>query len=172
MLADGDKGVVLQRDKTTYAVAPHLPCGLVTPAMLRRIADVADKYHAAALKCTSAQRIAIVGIREEDVDAVWGEFGEEPVKGHMTGSCVRSVKACPGTQFCKRARQDSNKETFKTWASQIAWETEVRRCRLRQPVRGIVDQGYRRDRGAERVADGGWGHVRHIAAAGPTAIRE
>jgi NAD(P)H-nitrite reductase large subunit len=108
MLQDGDKGAILQRDKKTYAIAPHLPCGVVSPTMLRKIADVAEKYHAAALKCTSAQRIAIVGVEEKDVEAIWAEFGEcRP--GHMFGDCVRSIKACPGTQFCKRARQDSLK---------------------------------------------------------------
>jgi NAD(P)H-nitrite reductase large subunit len=106
MLQDGQRGAVIQRDRKTYAVAPHLPCGVVTPAMLRKIADVAEKYHAAALKCTSAQRIAIIGIKEEDVDRVWKEFGEYR-PGHLIGDVVRSVKACPGTQFCKRAWQDS-----------------------------------------------------------------
>ena len=47
------KGAVLQRDKETYAVVPHMPGGLVTPAVLRKIADVAEKYKAQALKITS-----------------------------------------------------------------------------------------------------------------------
>jgi NAD(P)H-nitrite reductase large subunit len=108
MLQDGQRGVVIQRDRKTYAVAPHLPCGVVTPAMLRKIAEVAEKYHAQALKCTSAQRIAIIGIEEKDVDKVWKEFGEYR-PGHLMGDVVRSIKACPGTQFCKRAWQDSLK---------------------------------------------------------------
>ena len=105
MLNDGDKGAIIQRDKETYAVAPHLACGVVTPAVLRKLADVAEKFQCAALKCTSAQRIAIVGIKEEDVDAVWEELGLSP--GAAVGLCVRSVKACPGTTFCKRGQQDS-----------------------------------------------------------------
>ena len=104
MLNDGEKGVVIQRDKATYAIGPHLPCGLVTVAQLRKIADVAEKF-GAALKVTSAQRIAIVGLREEQVDAAWAELGVTP--GAMTGLCIRSVKACPGTTFCKRGQQDS-----------------------------------------------------------------
>jgi NAD(P)H-nitrite reductase large subunit len=111
MLQDGQRGVVIQRDRKTYAVAPHLPCGVVTPAMLRKIADVAEKYHA-VLKCTSAQRIAIIGIKEADVDRVWKEFGEYR-PGHMTGDVIRSIKACPGTQYCKRAWQDSLKMGLK-----------------------------------------------------------
>lgn len=41
-----DKGAVLQRNKETYAVVPHMPGGLVTPDALRKIADVAEKYNA------------------------------------------------------------------------------------------------------------------------------
>jgi len=105
MLQDGEKGVIIQRDKQTYAVAPHIPCGVVKPDTLRKLADVAEKHGAAALKITSAARIAIVGVDEKDVDAIWSELGMSP--GFAIGLCVRSVKACPGTTFCKRGIQDS-----------------------------------------------------------------
>ena len=105
MLQDGQKGVILQRDKRTYAVAPHIPCGVVEPATLRKLADVAEKYNAAALKITSAARIAIVGVDEKNIDSIWSELGMSP--GFAVGLCVRSVKACPGTTFCKRGMQDS-----------------------------------------------------------------
>ena len=39
MLQDGEKGVIIQRDKQTYAVAPHLPCGVISPDTLRKMAD-------------------------------------------------------------------------------------------------------------------------------------
>lgn len=104
-MQDGDKGVIIQRDKQTYAVAPHIPCGIVKPETLRKLADVAEKYGAAALKITSAARIAIVGLKEADVDGVWADLQMAP--GAAVGLCVRSVKACPGTTFCKRGLQDS-----------------------------------------------------------------
>ncbi len=105
MLKDGDSGAIIQRDKLTYAIAPHIPCGVIKPETLRKIADAAEKFGAAALKITSAQRIAIVGLKEEDIDKAW-EFLEME-KGAATGLCVRSVKACPGTTFCKRGIRDS-----------------------------------------------------------------
>lgn len=105
MLNDGEKGVILQRDKSTYAVAPHFPCGVITPEQLRTVADVAERYGAAAVKITSAARIAIVGLREEVIDSVWKDLSCDP--GAAVGLCVRSVKACPGTTFCKRGKQDS-----------------------------------------------------------------
>lgn len=105
MLQNGEKGVIIQRDKRTYAVAPHVPCGVVQPETLRKLADVAEKYGAQALKITSAARIAIVGVDEKDIGSIWSELGMSP--GFAVGLCVRSVKACPGTTFCKRGMQDS-----------------------------------------------------------------
>jgi len=105
MLNDGDRGVVLQRDRQTYGIAPHLPCGVVTPATLRKIADVAEKYAVPMVKVTSAARIALLGIKEEHVDQIWNELEMDP--GNVVGICVRSIKACPGTTFCKRGQLDS-----------------------------------------------------------------
>jgi NAD(P)H-nitrite reductase large subunit len=100
-----EKGAIIQRDKQTYAIAPHIPGGLTNPAQLRKIADVADKYQVQGLKITSAQRIAIIGFDEEHIDAMWKDLGEKP--GAAIGLCIRSVKICPGTTYCKRGQQDS-----------------------------------------------------------------
>ncbi|MBS6506553.1 MAG: NAD(P)/FAD-dependent oxidoreductase [Paraclostridium bifermentans] len=100
-----DKGAVLQRDKKTYAIAPHVPAGLITSDQLRKLADVADKYNAQAIKITAAQRIALVGLEENDIDSAWQDLGMKP--GAAIGLCVRSIKTCPGTSFCKRGFKDS-----------------------------------------------------------------
>lgn len=105
MLKLGEKGAIIQRDKETYAVAPHIPCGVVTPELLRKIADTAEKYNAQAMKITGATRIALVGLREEDIDNVWKDLDMAP--GAAVGLCVRSVRACPGTTFCKLGQQDA-----------------------------------------------------------------
>jgi NAD(P)H-nitrite reductase large subunit len=105
MLKLGEKGTILQRDKQTYAIAPHIPCGITSPEQLRKIADVAEKYGCQALKLTSAARIAIIGLHEEDVDQVWADLGMVP--GHAVGLCVRSIKVCPGTDYCRLGLQDS-----------------------------------------------------------------
>lgn len=99
-----EKRAILQRDRETYAIAPHIPGGVTTTATLRKICDVVDKYNL-QLKLTSAQRIALFGVREEEIDTVWDELAERP--GATIGLCVRSIKICPGTTQCKRAVQDS-----------------------------------------------------------------
>ncbi len=101
-----EKGAILQRDKETYAVAPHIPGGIITDFnLLRRVADVAEKYGVKAIKLTSAQRCALVGLKLDDLDPVWRELGMVP--GAAIGLCVRSIKICPGTNFCRLAQQDA-----------------------------------------------------------------
>lgn len=101
-----EQGAILQRDKKTYAIAPHIPGGIITDSnLLRKMADAFDKYGAEAIKVTSSQRLAIVGVQEDDLHALWDDLGME--KGCPIGNCVRSVRICPAQTFCKRAQQDT-----------------------------------------------------------------
>ncbi len=101
-----EKGAILQRDQQNFAIAPHIPGGIITDFnLLRKLADVAEKYHVQAVKITSAQRVALVGLREEDLDQVWADLGMVP--GAAIGLCVRSIKICPGTNFCRIGMQDA-----------------------------------------------------------------
>jgi NAD(P)H-nitrite reductase large subunit len=99
-----EKGAIIQRDMETFSIAPHIPGGFATPALLRKIADVAEKYGAKFTKLTGAQRIAIIGIKEADLDAAWAEFDD---RSKAIGLTIRSIQICPGTRACKKAIQDS-----------------------------------------------------------------
>lgn len=105
MLKLGEKGAILQRDKETYAIAPHIPCGLVTPQLLRTLADVAEKYDVQAIKITGATRVALLGLKEEHIDAAWSELHLDI--GAAVGLCVRSVRTCPGNTYCRLGKQDA-----------------------------------------------------------------
>lgn len=98
------KGAIVQRDLETFSISPHIPGGFVEPAMLRKIADVAEKYGAKYVKLTGAQRIAIIGVKEEDLDKAWAEFKDQ---SKAIGLTIRSIQMCPGTRACKKAKQDS-----------------------------------------------------------------
>jgi NAD(P)H-nitrite reductase large subunit len=101
-----EKGAIVQRDKETYAIAPHIPGGIITDfGLLRRLADVAERYGVQAIKLTSAERFALVGLKAADLDQVWQELGLTP--GAALGLCVRSIKICPGTTFCRLGLQDA-----------------------------------------------------------------
>ncbi len=102
------KHAVLQRprgEKRTYGITPRIPGGFVTPKILRKLADVAEKYHG-TLKITSGQRVAILGILPEDVENAWIDLGMEP--GVLSPYSVKNVEMCPAS-FCKRAKQNSMK---------------------------------------------------------------
>ena len=101
-----DKGAIIQRDKESYAIAPHIPGGIITDFnLLRQLADVSEKYGVKAIKLTSAERFALVGLKADDLDQVWQELGLIP--GAAIGLCVRSIKICPGTTFCRLGIQDA-----------------------------------------------------------------
>ncbi len=99
------KGAILQRDKKTYAITPRIPGGIITPEILEKIAAVVKKYNLPAVKITSGNRIALVGIKKENIDSIWNELGMDV--GHSNGLCFHYVQTCPGTDFCKYGAQNS-----------------------------------------------------------------
>lgn len=96
----------IRNGERRYAITPRLPGGFVQPQVLQKFIDVANKFHA-VLKITGGQRIMITNLKAEDLDEAWAMLGMEPA--HTVSNVVRSVKICPGTTFCKRAKQDSVK---------------------------------------------------------------
>lgn len=104
-MEDGPRGAILQRDRETYAIVPRTPAGIVAPEDLENIARVARRYAIPVIKITSGQRMALVGIKAEDVEKIWNEIGM--TVGEATAPCVHYVQACPGTAVCKYGVQDS-----------------------------------------------------------------
>ncbi|TKB27918.1 NAD(P)/FAD-dependent oxidoreductase [Desulfopila sp. IMCC35006] len=96
---------ILQRDKTTYAIVPRIPGGLLDRGHLRAIADAVEKYDIPIVKLTSGQRIALVGLKEEDLQNVYRDLGMDP--GKATELCLHYVQACPGTEVCRFGVRDS-----------------------------------------------------------------
>lgn len=104
-MSDELKGAIIQRDKQTYAIVPRMPLGLVTPDILEKIAKVARQHQIPIIKITSAQRLALVGIKPESVGQIWEELGMGI--GPAVEICVHYVQACPGTTVCRFGIQDS-----------------------------------------------------------------
>ena len=64
----------IQKDGT-YSVIPRMWGGETTADELRRIADVVDKYPIPTVKVTGGQRIDLLGVKKEDLPAVWKDLG-------------------------------------------------------------------------------------------------
>jgi nitrite reductase (NADH) large subunit len=94
----------IQKD-ATYSVIPRIYGGVTTPDELRRIADVAIKYNVPMVKITGGQRIDLLGIKKEDLPAVWQDLGMP--SGHAYTKAFRTCKSCVGTDFCRYGVGDS-----------------------------------------------------------------
>jgi nitrite reductase (NADH) large subunit len=97
----------IQKDGT-YSVVPRMWGGVTSAAELRAIADVVDKFAIPTVKVTGGQRIDMLGIRKEDLPAVWADLGKAGfVSGHAYAKGLRTVKTCVGTDWCRFGTQDS-----------------------------------------------------------------
>jgi nitrite reductase (NADH) large subunit len=97
----------IQKDGT-YSVVPRMWGGVTTPAELRAIADAADKFAVPMVKVTGGQRIDLLGVKKEDLPAIWADLNAAGmVSGHAYSKGLRTVKTCVGTEFCRFGTQDS-----------------------------------------------------------------
>jgi len=97
----------IQKDGT-YSVVPRMWGGMTSAPKLRAIADVVDKFEIPSVKCTGGQRIDMLGVKKEDLPAVWADLNAAGlVSGHAYGKALRTVKTCVGTDWCRFGTQDS-----------------------------------------------------------------
>jgi nitrite reductase (NADH) large subunit len=75
---------------------------------LHAIASVAEKFSIPTVKITGGQRIDLLGIKKEDLPAVWGDLNKAGlVSGHAYAKGLRTVKTCVGSEWCRFGTQDS-----------------------------------------------------------------
>ena len=97
----------IQKDGT-YSVVPRMWGGMTSAKELRAIADVVDKFEIPAVKVTGGQRIDMLGVKKEDLPAVWADLNKAGmVSGAAYAKGLRTVKTCVGTDWCRFGTQDS-----------------------------------------------------------------
>jgi len=81
---------------------------MTSSAELRAIADVVDKFDIPAVKVTGGQRIDMLGVKKEDLPAVWSDLGDAGfISGQAYAKGLRTVKTCVGSDWCRFGTQDS-----------------------------------------------------------------
>jgi nitrite reductase (NADH) large subunit len=156
----------IQRDGT-FSVVPRIRGGVVSPDELRRIADAADRYDVPMVKVTGGQRIDLLGVRKEDLPAIWADLGMP--SGHAYAKAVRTVKTCVGSSFCRFGLGDSIALGIEL---ESAWEGLYTPHKVKSAVSGCprnCAEATVKDIGVVAV-EGGW-QVRVGGAAGAT-VRE
>ncbi len=97
----------IQKDGT-YSVVPRMWGGMTSSKELRAIADVVDKFKIPAVKVTGGQRVDMLGVKKEDLPAVWADLNAAGmVSGAAYAKGLRTVKTCVGTDWCRFGTQDS-----------------------------------------------------------------
>jgi nitrite reductase (NADH) large subunit len=97
----------IQKDGT-YSVVPRMWGGMTSSDELRAIADVVDKFQIPAVKVTGGQRIDLLGVKKDDLPAVWSDLNAAGmVSGHAYAKGLRTVKTCVGSDWCRFGTQDS-----------------------------------------------------------------
>jgi nitrite reductase (NADH) large subunit len=143
----------IQRDGT-FSVVPQMKGGVTTPAQLRKIADVAEKYEVPMVKVTGGQRIDLLGVRKEDLPAMWDDLGMP--SGYAYGKSMRTVKTCVGSDFCRFGLDDS---------TQLGIDLETRFQGIESPAKikmAVVGcprncaEAYVKDVGVVAVGNGRW----------------
>ncbi|MBB3081853.1 nitrite reductase large subunit NirB [Geodermatophilus sabuli] len=157
----------IQRDGT-FSVVPQMKGGVTTPAQLRRIADVAEKYEVPMVKVTGGQRIDLLGVRKEDLPAMWSDLGMP--SGYAYGKSMRTVKTCVGSDFCRFGLGDS---------TQLGIDLESRFQGIESPAKmklAVVGcprncaEAYVKDVGVVAVGNGKW--EVHVGGAAGATVRK
>ncbi|MNB81727.1 Nitrite reductase [NAD(P)H] [compost metagenome] len=94
----------IQKDGT-YSVVPRIYGGVTSPAELKKIAEVAEKFDVPMVKFTGGQRLDLLGVQKKDLPKIWEEL--DMPSGHAYGKTLRTVKTCVGSTFCRFGTQDS-----------------------------------------------------------------
>ncbi|MDO3676774.1 nitrite reductase large subunit NirB [Paenibacillus ehimensis] len=94
----------IQKDGT-YSVVPRMYGGVTSPAELKRIAEVAEKFNVPTVKLTGGQRIDLLGVKKEDLTRMWEEL--DMPSGYAYGKALRTVKTCVGADYCRFGTADS-----------------------------------------------------------------
>jgi nitrite reductase (NADH) large subunit len=97
---------VIQSDGT-YTLIPQMYGGITNPEQLRKIAQVAEKYHINDVAVTSDQRIHLLGVKKDDLSDVWADLNMPLSSPQANG--VQNIKTCIGEHLCSCDKKPSIK---------------------------------------------------------------
>ena len=107
-------GIHRQKQAGLAFVGASVLSGRITPAQLRRAAELADEFGDGSLRFTVQQNLLLANLREEHAETVAGELTRAglPVEAP---AFARGTVACTGSEFCKLALTET--KGFARWLS-------------------------------------------------------
>jgi sulfite reductase (ferredoxin) len=107
-------GIHRQKQSGLVFVGASVLRGRITPAQLRRAAELADEFGDGSLRTTVQQNLLLANIREEHAEAVAAELGKACLPVEVP-AFARGTVACTGSEFCKLALTET--KGFARWLS-------------------------------------------------------
>jgi NAD(P)H-nitrite reductase large subunit len=115
-------------NQKTFTIIPGLNMGLFSPTELEEIVSIINKYDVPMTKITSAQRLALLGMDEEDQKKLKAEL--KPLTRTVAVNSFHYIQACPGSQWCKFGTSDA-----------LALGTRIEQLSFPEPLPGKVKVG-------------------------------
>ncbi len=88
-----------------YSVVPGLNMGIFEPQDFEKILGIINKYDVPATKITGAQRLALLGVDDEQMASLQAEL--KPFVRETGKNTVTYVQACPGSAWCRFGKRDA-----------------------------------------------------------------
>jgi sulfite reductase (ferredoxin) len=107
-------GIHRQKQAGLLFIGASVLRGRITPAQLRRAAQLADEFGDGSLRSTAQQNLLLANIREEHAVTVATELTRAGLPVEV-GAFARGTVACTGSEFCKLALTET--KGFARWLS-------------------------------------------------------
>ena len=105
-------GVHRQKQAGLFYIGASVLRGRITPAQLRKVADLADSHGDGQVRATVQQNILLINIPEAKVNQVVNELNAAALPVGVS-AFARGTVACTGSEFCKLALTET--KGFARW---------------------------------------------------------
>jgi anaerobic sulfite reductase subunit C len=100
-------GIITERDPEFCIVRLRMPAGMVTPAQLKGIGDIAERHGVEALHLTTRQTIELPHVDPSRLEPLLAELEANRTPLGAEREEVVNVTACMGTRHCKFGNIDA-----------------------------------------------------------------
>ncbi len=94
-------GVLVQKDKNFFTIKIGSCGGTCTSDLLRKVADLADKFGNGSVRATTRQVIEVYNIPKDNVEKALKYMSENEIPNSFSGTRLRTIVACPGDPVCR-----------------------------------------------------------------------
>jgi len=109
-------GVIPQKQAGLFTVGASVVRGRITPAQLRLVADLADRYGDGHVRNTAMQNLLLINLPEGNVHHVVHELNAVGLPVDTASAFTRGTVACTGSEFCKLALTET--KSFARWLTE------------------------------------------------------